>query len=147
MTVNEKALGYNHKDFDQVYDIIVYSVFVSLGFAMVENIFYVVPATFSLGVFRAIFSIPGHASFGVFMGLFLGLAKIYEKEDIVLSRIYMCYAILVPSLLHTFYNFCLLASKMLLVIIFITFIIFLYVTAVLVINKLSKDDRIIVNKQ
>ena len=136
-----RFLGYNHKDFDQFYDIIVYSTFVALGFAMIENIFYVVPGGLSLGLFRAIFSIPGHASFGVFMGLFLGLAKFYEKKDIVLSKIYMFYAVLVPTLLHTIYNFCLLANKTVFFIVFIIFIIILYIAALTIINKASKLNR------
>ena len=36
-----RNLGYNNRDFDQIYDIIVYSVFVGLGFAAIENLFYV----------------------------------------------------------------------------------------------------------
>ena len=32
---------YNNKEFNHPYDAIVYSVFVSLGFAMVENVLYV----------------------------------------------------------------------------------------------------------
>ncbi|MFM7662040.1 MAG: PrsW family glutamic-type intramembrane protease, partial [Bacteroidota bacterium] len=32
---------WNHKNFDQNYDGIIYAVFVSLGFALVENILYV----------------------------------------------------------------------------------------------------------
>ena len=34
-------ISYNSKEFDQMYDMIVYAVFVSLGFACIENIFYV----------------------------------------------------------------------------------------------------------
>ena len=34
-------IAYNHQDFDQYFDIILYSVFVGLGFACLENILYV----------------------------------------------------------------------------------------------------------
>src|SRR5699024_6825124 len=34
-------IGYKSKEFDEMYDIIVYSVFVALGFASFENLLYV----------------------------------------------------------------------------------------------------------
>ena len=34
-------IGYKNKEFDEIYDIIIYSVFVALGFAAFENILYV----------------------------------------------------------------------------------------------------------
>lgn len=138
-----KFLAYNHRDFDQLYDIIVYSVFVSLGFAFIENVFYVFSGTFSTGIYRALFSIPGHACFGVFMGFFFGLAKMYEKKDKPLSNVYIFYAVLIPTLLHTIYNFCLLATATWFIIIFLTFILILYIAAFLIVEKISKDNKII----
>lgn len=136
-----RLLGYDNKNFDQKYDIIVYSVFVSLGFACIENIFYLIPSGLSLGFFRAIFSIPGHACFGVFMGSFLGLAKEYEDKDKILSRVYMFYAVLIPTLLHTTFNFCLLANKTWFFIVFIIFIIILYITSIITIKRISEEDK------
>ncbi len=139
-----RLFAYNSKNFDQQYDIIVYSVFVALGFACIENIFYLIPSSLSLGFYRAIFSIPGHACFGVFMGSFLGLAKIYEDKDKALSRVYMFYAILIPALLHTTYNFCLLANKTWFFIVFMIFVIILYITSIITIRKISKENKDIV---
>lgn len=136
-----RILGYNNKHFDQLYDIIVYSVFVALGFALIENIFYLIPSSISLGLYRAIFSIPAHACFGVFMGIFLGLAKRYEDEDNLLSKVYMVYAVLVPTLLHTTYNFCLLADSNHFFIVFVIFIVALYIVSVLKINRISKNTE------
>ena len=64
--------------FNYTFDGIVYSVFVSLGFALVENIIYVIQYGMSTGALRAVTAIPGHASFGVYMGYFYGYAKFYE---------------------------------------------------------------------
>ena len=137
-----RLVGYNNKRNDQSYDIIVYSVFVALGFALIENIFYLAPGNISLGIYRAIFSIPSHASFGVFMGSFLGLAKSYEQKDKALSKVYMFYAILVPTLLHTTYNFCLLANSSWLFIVFIIFVLSLYIMAIIKIREVAKKDEI-----
>jgi RsiW-degrading membrane proteinase PrsW (M82 family) len=137
-----RLVGYNNKQNDQSYDIIVYSVFVALGFALIENIFYLAPGNISLGIYRAIFSIPSHASFGVFMGSFLGLAKSYEQKDKALSKVYMFYAILVPTLLHTTYNFCLLANSSWFFIVFIIFVLSLYIMAIIKIREVAKKDEI-----
>lgn len=65
-------------NFNYRFDAVVYSVFVSLGFAAVENILYVLTSGFSTAVVRALFSIPGHAMFGVVMGVGMGQAKWLE---------------------------------------------------------------------
>ena len=58
--------------FDEHFDGIVYSVCVGLGFATIENIFYVVGDGdwASVGIMRAIFSVPGHYAFAVLMGFY-----------------------------------------------------------------------------
>jgi len=58
--------------FDEHFDGIVYSVCVGLGFATIENIFYVVGDGdwASVGIMRAIFSVPGHYAFAVLMGYY-----------------------------------------------------------------------------
>lgn len=135
-----RLIGYKNKEFDQLYDIIVYSVFVALGFAAIENILYVIQGGFSLGIYRALFSVPGHACFGVFMGYFLALAKTNEKKDKFKYRFFMILSILVPALLHTFYNFCLMRETYSYLFIFLGFVIILYVSAVKEVNVMSKKE-------
>lgn len=137
-----RFIGYNHKDFDQLYDIIVYSTFVALGFAAIENIFYVIQGGVTLGIYRAIFSVPGHVAFGVFMGYYLGLAKIWENKDKTKHNIFMILSMFVPTLLHTIYNFCLMLETFWFLVIFIGFIIILYVNAAKEIEKVSKIDKL-----
>lgn len=62
--------------FDEHFDGIVYAVYVSLGFAAIENVFYLfdnMDSWISVGVMRALMSIPGHYAFGVLMGYFYSL--------------------------------------------------------------------------
>ena len=66
---------WNHKAFNYRFDAIVYSVFVSLGLACLENILYVCTNGFAVGSFRAIVSVPGHCFYGVFMGYYYALTK------------------------------------------------------------------------
>jgi len=61
--------------FDYFFDGIVYSTFVSLGFATIENILYAIVGGFQAVIVRAIFTVPAHAFFGISMGINLSLAK------------------------------------------------------------------------
>ena len=62
------------KDFNERMDGIVYAVCVSMGFATVENILYVINDP-SCGWGRALFAVPSHFLDAVLMGFFLSLAK------------------------------------------------------------------------
>lgn len=68
--------------FDEKMDGIVYAVCVSLGFAALENIMYLytnADSYLSVGIARAIFSVPGHFCFGILMGYYYSLARFYPK--------------------------------------------------------------------
>lgn len=121
-------IGYKDKNFDQLYDIMVYSVFVSLGFAVFENVLYVFSnRDLFVGLLRAFLAIPGHACDAIFMGYYLSLAKLYskkgKKQSATKSKIL---SILIPTLLHGIYDFCLFANFNYLIYFFFAFVIFLY---------------------
>lgn len=63
------------KDFNEPFDGIVYAVMVSMGFAAVENILYVFEGGIGVALLRALTAIPAHATFGIIMGYFMGIAK------------------------------------------------------------------------
>ena len=63
------------KDFDEFFDGIVYAVFVSMGFACIENIMYVALQGTGTGILRAFTAVPGHFFFGIIMGYYFALAK------------------------------------------------------------------------
>jgi RsiW-degrading membrane proteinase PrsW (M82 family) len=92
---------WKHKEFDQFYDGIVYAVFVSLGFALVENILYVAEYGFGTAIMRAVLSVPGHGLFGVAMGYFFALAKFSGKRGTKMLWL----SFLVPVAFHGLYNF------------------------------------------
>lgn len=58
--------------FNCQFDGVVYAVFVALGFALWENISYVLMYGLSTALVRAVTAVPGHACFGVFMGVWYG---------------------------------------------------------------------------
>lgn len=116
------------KDFNYRYDAIVYAVFVSLGFATVENIFYALDFDLMVIVTRGILTIPGHAFFAIFMGYYIGLAK--QEEGIgnkKQERIYLLYSLLIPICLHGFFDYCLFMDNSISILIFFIFVISLYI--------------------
>ena len=104
-------LVWKSSHFDEYYDGIVYAVFISLGFACIENILYVLmPGNFGASVatafVRAAISVPAHFLFAVAMGYYLSLAKFDPANR---SR-HLSYALLVPILLHGTFDAILMVS-------------------------------------
>ena len=93
------------KDFDQYYDGILYAIFISMGFALVENVLYVMNSGMSVAIARAILAVPGHMLFAVPMGYYLSLAKFKEGKD---AAKYVKLSLAVPILLHGTYDFILM---------------------------------------
>lgn len=135
-----RLFGYSNKAFDQIYDIIVYAVFVSLGFATIENIFYVLEGGVDIALYRGIFSIPGHVAFGIFMGYCLAFAKLNEKINSFKYNIYMGLSLLLPVLFHTLYDYFLMIEEPSYFLIFIGFVIILFVNAFREVSKISKNN-------
>lgn len=115
---------WGRKHFNEKMDGIVYAVFISLGFAMVENIMYVFNHGNALqtGLMRAFTAVPGHTLFGVVMGFHLGRAKFMPR----FRAINLFLAFLMPFILHGFYDFILMAGSEALLLAFIPFIIFMW---------------------
>jgi len=63
------------KGFNEPFDGIIYAVMVSMGFAAVENIMYVLQGGMDVALLRAFTAIPAHATFGIIMGYYMGKAK------------------------------------------------------------------------
>lgn len=66
------------KEYDQYMDGIVYAVCISLGFAALENIFYIVDESewLSNGILRALTAVPGHYCNGVLMGYYYSKVRL-----------------------------------------------------------------------
>lgn len=123
-------MSFNNYEYDETYDMIVYAVFVSLGFAFLENLLYVYSSGVATGFLRGILSIPGHAFFGVFMGYYLNLAKMSSiKQDEESKNKYLLYSIVIPVLLHGVYDYCLFTQKPLFLFIFLIFVIMFFYNA------------------
>ena len=61
---------FRHVDFEDPYDGILYGASVSLGFATVENILYLLEFGTDIAFIRALLPVSSHALFGVVMGYY-----------------------------------------------------------------------------
>ncbi len=89
------------KDFNEPFDGIIYAVMVSMGFAAVENIMYVFNGGLEVAFLRALTAVPAHATFGVLMGYFMGIAKFSGKHRVKWNLV----GLLLAILFHGSYDF------------------------------------------
>ncbi len=130
------------RDFDYRYDGIVYAVAASLGFAGLENILYVLRFGTSVSIGRALFSIPGHTAFAVFMGFFLARAKHWDlRGSKILCGLFLLLSVAVPVCIHGIYDFLLSPSGQASPVSFILFVILLDALAWLFIRHEFRTDR------
>jgi RsiW-degrading membrane proteinase PrsW (M82 family) len=124
------------KAFNEKFDGIVYATFISLGFAAVENVLYVLDSGIHTGLARAITAVPAHALFGVTMGYFFGMAKFYPAKRKRCLR----WSFLLPFILHGFYDFILMSGINALLLAFIPFVAFLWIAGFRRMKQLNKSS-------
>jgi protease PrsW len=112
---------YQHVEFDEPFDGIVYGVSVSLGFATVENIFYLIANGIEHAIARALLPVSSHALFGVIMGFYIGKAKFTDRN----KSLWVILSLFLPFILHGSYDYIMISLKQWLLYIF-PFMLFLW---------------------
>lgn len=131
-------------NFNYRFDAVVYSVFVSLGFAAFENLRYVTAYGLAVALPRAILAVPAHMGFAVFMGVFYGNAKLMENKGHDLAKkLFIFLAYIISVLLHGFYDACLMIGTALSTLLFIGFVIIMYIAVIIIVKRQSKYDHMI----
>lgn len=107
-----RLITWKNKNFNYNYDAIVYAVFVSLGFAALENIEYVFMSGWSAAIMRMFTAVPGHACFAVFMGFFYSKAKYAAiTKNKKAFRWNLTLSMVVPIVLHGIFDAILFAAR------------------------------------
>ncbi|MDD6089623.1 MAG: PrsW family intramembrane metalloprotease [Candidatus Limivicinus sp.] len=131
-------------EFNCQFDGVVYGVSVSLGFALWENLGYTAMYGMSTALLRAVTAVPGHACFGVFMGVWYGMAKRWQESGVEgRSRLCRVLALVIPALIHGCYDFIATYDSRGLSWIFVGFISVLFAVSMLLVRKMSAGDRYI----
>lgn len=146
-------ITWRNKHFNYSFDGIVYAVFVSLGFAALENISYVFQHGFATGILRMFTSVPGHTCFAVLMGFFYSKSKyakaIGKKGKF---RLYHLLSLFVPIVVHALYDALLMVGEasgvdgvvVLCALLWIGFLLALFGTCIALVIVCSKKDFCIV---
>lgn len=103
--------AFTRKSFTEPLDGIVHGVMIAMGFATLENIGYVLGAkpheAVDTALLRMVSAVPGHATWGVIMGYFVGLAKFdYKRRPFLLFT-----GLLLAVIGHGAYDSCLFVSQ------------------------------------
>jgi RsiW-degrading membrane proteinase PrsW (M82 family) len=118
--------------FDEKMDGVVYASCVALGFAALENILYLASnfdSWVSVGITRALLSVPGHFFFGILMGYYYSLVRFSVSP----SMKNKCMVLLAPILAHGIYNSLLFTMDIVPSLSLVLMVVFLYG-----VNKLRK---------
>jgi RsiW-degrading membrane proteinase PrsW (M82 family) len=103
---------FRHKDFNEPFDGIMYSIMIGMGFATVENVIYVLhqasmQESVIAGVARIFTAVPAHAGFAIVMGYYVGMAKFRPGRRLGL----LIMGLLGAVILHGFYDYFLIQQS------------------------------------
>lgn len=140
------------REFNCVYDGIVYAVFVSLGFATFENMMYVMDGGISTAILRMFSSVPGHTCFAIFMGYYYSMAKVAaQNHDYKAYKKCKKRALWIPVLAHGIYDSLIMVNDEVVgdgvtgmaFIIWIVFVVILFKRAFKLVKVASANDTFI----
>lgn len=140
-----KCFSWKSINFNCSFDGIIYATFVSLGFATAENVLYVISYGYSTGIMRALTSVPGHTAFGVVMGIFYAYARYaynFGRKDLYHRNMFL--SLLLPTLIHGLYDFCLFVGSDLLLIVWFCLVVFVYIILFVIVKKKANNDQLII---
>lgn len=136
-----------NRHFDERLDGIVYAVFVSLGFAAIENIMYLFENYDSfiiVGITRGVLSIPLHFACGVLMGYFYSMTSFGKKFRV--ANTLMIY--IAPVVIHGIYDSILFSlgtmgegSELTILFMFYVLVTFCIITLLVCYNHILKTRR------
>jgi len=135
---------HNNKHFDEHFDGIVYAVFVSLGFAAIENVGYVFmsEAWLSTAIARSFLAVPGHYAFAILMGYYYALYFFVDRSKKNAASI-----LFMPILAHGVYDAIAMGGSVSPILGGISSIVLIYFCIKLQRNAQSKVDFLVANNK
>lgn len=149
-------ITYKDKNFNCLFDGIVYAAFVALGFGVVENIRYAWAGGWDLLYLRSITTLPGHLFFAIIMGYFYtmwrayktaaNVEKEYEKKGLIKIKkpfrpwTWFVGMIVLPTLQHGVFGFAGFFNTTLFNVIYYTLNTAMFVICIIGVYRLSKRD-------
>lgn len=134
--------AYSHPAFDEKLDGIVYCSIAALGFATMENIFYIInysAVSPNIWIIRAILSVPTHMLLGITMGYYLSMARFCFDPAKCVG--YMKKSLYVPAILHGTFDFILMTRLPLISLALIPFVAVLWIISIVRLRRYYKDSK------
>ena len=153
------AFTKKNKHYNSLFDGIIYSVFISLGFAGFENLLYTFKFGMETALLRTVTAVPIHLFCGVSMGYYLtwyyikstakksekrliGLGAIEENTKHLPARRFFVMSVVMPSLAHGFYNYSYSLNRAWSTAVFCVFLAFLYGFCMGRVKRMSNGDML-----
>ena len=129
--------------FNYRFDGVVYAVFVSMGFAILENVLYVFQGGLGVALSRALLALPLHAACGVYMGIAYGQQKVNSLYKPASFGSVARACLPVPILIHGFYDSCAFSAEKypIFLLVFVVFVILVFILTLRQLKKASQEDR------
>lgn len=129
---------WKNPNFNYRFDAVIYCAASAVGFAAAENFEYMLIEGTGILLARLI---PVHAICGIFMGYYLGQAKVAERcARTSLCKHYKKLSMIVPVGLHGFYDFALSSESSYLIVLAILMVVIATVAAFITLHRASKTD-------
>ena len=128
--------------FNYRFDGVVYAVFVSMGFAILENVLYVFQGGLGVAISRALLALPLHAACGVYMGIAYGQQKVNSLYKPASFGAVARACLPVPILIHGFYDSCAFSAENypIFLLAFVVFVILVFIFTLRQLKKASQTD-------
>lgn len=148
----------NNREFNCIFDGMVYAIFVSLGFAAFENVLYVLDYGWATAITRGLLSVPGHMFDAVMMGYYYSRWQIFEKAAIAEKNLIRLgfaekggkapfdykkekwLSLIVPVIFHGIYDFCCVVNAWWATVVFYGFVLFMYIYCFAKIKETAAKD-------
>ena len=129
--------------FNYRFDGVVYAVFVSMGFAILENVLYVFQGGLGVALSRALLALPLHAACGVYMGIAYWQQKVNSLYKSASFGSVARACLPVPILIHGFYDSCAFSAENypIFLLVFVVFVILVFILTLRQLKKASQEDR------
>ena len=133
--------SWRNSNFNYRFDGIVFGVCVAVGFALLENVLYVLQGGVYVALMRGVMAVPLHAFCGVFMGVHYGAAKRYSIEGQHSKAAgYIFLALFAPFMIHGIYDSLAFMGAYGTTFILLAFVLFMYIVAIRVVKRYSRED-------
>lgn len=149
-------ITHKNKEFNCLFDGIVYSVFVSMGFALAVNLRYAFVDGWDTFILRLLDNVPGQLFFGVLMGYFYTLWHVHSLADDAEERLIaegkisgekirypfskLWLSIVIPMAAHAAYSFMRLCDSEIITVIYYIIVGAIFIVCFIGIARFAKKD-------